>query len=159
MSGTGLTTFSLFGGVVSTAVALPIDLVSFTGKKDGNNNALKWTTASELNNDFFTVEKTLGGEIFEIIGTENGAGNSNQYVDYSLVDYNVREVINYYRLKQTDFDGKYDFSEIIAIDNRVNTTSKEISLITNILGQEVNEFYRGIVVIVYSDGTSIKVIQ
>jgi|GEM_PF-2456863 len=157
LSWTGLTTFSLFGGVVSAAVALPIELVSFTGKKDGNNNELKWTTATELNNDYFTIEKTLDGTNFEIVGIENGAGNSNQYLDYSLIDYDVREVINYYRLKQTDFDGKYDFSELISIDNRTN--NKEIAFITNILGQEVNENYRGLVVIVYSDGTSVKVIQ
>ncbi len=157
LSWTGLTTFSLFGGVAAAAVVLPIELVSFTGKKDRKNNELKWTTATELNNDFFTIEKTLDGTNFEIVGIENGAGHSNQYSDYSLIDYDVREVINYYRLKQTDLDGKYNFSEIISIDNRTN--NKEIAFITNILGQEVNENYRGLVVIVYSDGTSVKLIQ
>lgn len=159
LSWTGLSTFSLFGGAVDGAIALPIELVSFTGQKSGQNNELKWTTASELNNDYFTIEKTLDGTNFEVVGIENGAGNSNQYLDYSLIDYDVRNVLNYYRLKQTDFDGKYDFSELISIDNRTNIVSKEVSIITNILGQEVNEYYRGIVIIVYSDGTSIKVIQ
>lgn len=159
LSWTGLSTFSLFGGGVNAVVALPIELVSFTGQKSGQNNELKWTTASELNNDNFTVEKTLDGTNFEVVGIENGAGNSNQYLDYTLIDYDVRNVLNYYRLKQTDFDGKYNFSEIIVIDNRTNTASKEVSIITNILGQEVNEYYRGIVIIVYSDGTSVKVIQ
>lgn len=146
-------------GAFEGVVALPIKLVSFTGKKSGTNNELKWTTASEQNNDFFTIEKTFDGIDFETVGLENGAGNSNEYLNYSLTDYNARKAVNYYRLKQTDFDGKYDFSEIISIDNSNDETSKEIVLKTNILGQEVNEFYRGIVVIVYSDGSSIKVIQ
>lgn len=154
-----LTSFSLIGGAVDGAVPLPIELTSFIGHKDGKNNVLLWNTSTEQNNDFFTIEKTTDGENFEIVGTENGAGNSTQYLEYSLTDYNVREVINYYRLKQTDFDGKYTFSDVISIDNRTNTSNKEIVMITNILGQEVNEHYRGVVIIVYADGTSIKVIQ
>lgn len=159
LSWTGLSTFSLYGGAVNGAVTLPIELVSFTGEKQGRNNELKWTTASELNNDFFTIEKTIDGENFEIVENMDGAGNSSQYLNYSLIDFDVDQVINYYRLKQTDFDGKYTFSPVISIDNRLNSEVKTISHVTNILGQEVNEFYRGVVIIVYSDGTSVKVIQ
>lgn len=146
-------------GAFEGGVTLPIELTSFTGSKEGKNNELFWVTATELNNDFFTLEKTYDGESFEIVGTLDGAGNSNQYLYYSFIDYDVREVLNYYRLKQTDFDGKFAYSNIITIDNRTNTSNKEIVMITNILGQEVNEFYRGIVVIVYADGTSMKIIQ
>ncbi len=139
---------------------LPIELTDFYGEKKEKNNHIFWTTASEYNNDYFTVEKTIDGLSYEVVGIKNGAGNSNQYLDYSLLDCDVREeIINYYRLKQTDFDGKCEFSEIIAIDNRRNTISKEIVMITNILGQEVNDSYRGMIVIIYSDGTSIKEIQ
>ena len=138
---------------------LPIELVSFKGVKYGVNNNLIWETASELNNDFFSIEKTVDGVSFEVVGIENGAGTSLQTLDYILTDYKVRPIINYYRLKQTDFDGHSTLSEIIAIDNSVNVSSKEIIMKTNILGQEINEFYRGIVVIVYSDGSSVKVIQ
>ena len=156
-----LTTFSDLGGAVDGAVGLPIELVSFTGKKDGVNNQLNWATASEKNNDFFTIEKTVDGENYEIVGNQDGAGTSTSYIEYMLTDYNVKEVVNYYRLKQTDFDGKYTFSNVISIDNRKNgySGSKEIVMITNLLGQEVNEFYRGVVVILYADGTSAKVIQ
>lgn len=156
---TGLSTFSFFSGVPDLAVTLPIELISFTGEKNGNNNILIWETSSEHNNDFFTIEKTTDGTNYEVVGTIDGAGNSGSYLQYMLTDYDVREVINYYRLKQTDFDGKYTFTNDISIDNRINSSAKEIKMITNILGQEVNEYYRGVVIIMYSDGTSKKVIQ
>jgi hypothetical protein len=155
----GLTNFCLFGGCVGGPVALPIELISFSGHRDGANNLLRWETATELNNDFFTIEKTTDGDYYEIVGTENAAGNSTQLLAYELTDYNVRQVINYYRLKQTDFDGKYTFSKLISVDNRASAANKEIVLIINILGQEVNEFYRGIVIIHYADGTSRKIVQ
>ncbi len=138
---------------------LPIQLISFKGVQKGNDNELKWTTSSELNNDYFTIEKSLDGIIFEKVGTENGAGNSSQLLHYSLTDFNVRDNINYYRLVQTDFDGKSTTSNLISIDNRTLESSKEIVLKVNILGQEVNDTYRGLVVIIYSDGSSIKIVQ
>lgn len=147
-------------GSINSATTLPIELSSFTGENTGTKNKLKWTTATELNNDYFTIEKTVDGNDFEIVGTQDGAGNSNQLNEYSLLDNNVRSVINYYRLKQTDFDGKFSYSNLISIDNTTaNENSKEIILITNILGQEVNQYYRGLVIILYSDGTSVKILQ
>ena len=161
---TGVSTANLaqnwvVGTYNNSVTPLPIELITFSGQKEGNNNQLNWTTASEQNNDYFTVEKTTDNENFMSVGKVDGAGNSTEIIDYSLVDYDVLPVVNYYRLKQTDFDGKYTFSEVITIDNRKNISSKEIVLITNILGQEVNDSYRGVVIIVYSDVTSIKVIQ
>lgn len=146
-------------GSSSATNTLPIELITFTGNKTGIDNELKWTTATELNNAFFTVEKTYDGKNFEYLGKLNGAGNSTQSLNYSLIDYNIRPVINYYRLKQTDFDGLSTLSGIITIDNTLNSLSKEIVLKTNILGQEVNENYHGLVVVIYSDGSSVKVIQ
>jgi hypothetical protein len=138
---------------------LPIELISFYGQKANKDNLLLWETLSEWNNDYFTIEKTTDGDTYETVGIKEAGGTSTQNIKYQLTDYNVREVINYYRLKQTDFDGKYTFSMIISIDNRTKVADKEITLITNLLGQQVNEFYRGIVLISYSDGTSAKVIQ
>ena len=155
---TAAQTFAI-GTYNNGATPLPIQLISFTGEKSGIDNELKWTTASELNNDLFTIERTYDGETFETVGTQNGAGNSITSLDYFLTDYNVRPVVNYYRLKQTDFDGQSTVSEVISIDNSKSNSSKVIVLKTNILGQEVNNNYRGLVVIVYSDGSSVKVIQ
>ena len=80
-------------------------------------------------------------------------------VNYSLTDYNILETLNYYRLKQTDFDGKFEYSKTISIDNRVDNSFKEIIGRTNLLGQEVDEFYNGIVIVRYKDGTSQKFYQ
>ena len=146
-------------GAFETVTVLPIDLLYFAGNKEGRDNVLFWGTASEFNNDFFTIEKTKDGENFESIGNINGAGTSLESNNYNLYDYSVERVINYYRLKQTDFDGKSTTTDLISIDNTEDSNSKIIAYKTNILGQEVTEMYRGLVVIVYTDGTSIKVIQ
>ena len=153
-----LTTYSDDGAAVVGLVTLPIETITFSGKKVGKNNELTWETVSEFNNDFFMIEKTIDGENFKCVGYVNGAGNSTSYSTYSLVDYDVKEVINYYRLRQTDFDGKYLISEMITIDNQ-NIIDKQISIVTDIIGQKVNEFYHGIVIIIYEDGSSQKIIQ
>ncbi len=154
----GITTFSLFGGA-TPAIILPIELLAFKGEKGTVSNLLEWTTASEINNDYFTLEKSTDGIEFEIVGNINGAGNFNDVSNYSMIDDDLRNVVNYYRLKQTDFDGNYTYSSIISIDNSVNEKSKEVLYKTNLLGQTINETYSGIVIIYYSDGSFKKVIQ
>ena len=143
----------------SQPVDLPIDLLYFKGYEYNSENILHWSTASEDNNDYFTIEKTKDGIYWEILDRETGAGNSTNQLYYSSVDKNVESIINYYRLKQTDYDGKFKYSDIISIDNRENKV-KEIDKITNILGQEVDlQYYRGLVIIYYTDGSSQKMIK
>ena len=155
-----VTSFSPFTLASSTTEnALPIELVSFSGEKKDNRNMLNWTTASEINNAYFTVEKSYNGFDFEWVGTQEGTSPSTQIINYSLSDYDVLETLNYYRLKQTDFDGKFEYSNTISIDNRVDNSFKEIMGRTNLLGQEVDEFYNGIVIVRYKDGTSQKFYQ
>ena len=98
--------------------ALPISLISFSGSNNGMNNILKWTTASELNNDHFTIEKSIDAINFEEIGIVKGAGNSISKNDYSFIDDTQDQKINYYLLKQTDYNGKFTYSQIIAITNQ-----------------------------------------
>ena len=144
----------------SEPVNLPIELLYFKGSVYNSDNILHWSTASEDNNDYFTIEKTKDGIDWEILTRESGAGNSSNQLYYSSVDENVESIINYYRLKQTDYDGKFKYSDIISIDNRMNSKSKEIDKITNILGQEVDlHYYRGLVIIYYTDGSSNKMIK
>ena len=133
--------------------------MSFSGEKKDNRNILNWTTASEINNAYFTVEKSYNGFDFEWVGTQEGSSPSTQIRNYSLTDYNILETLNYYRLKQTDFDGKFEYSKTISLDNRVDNSFKEIIGRTNLLGQEVDEFYNGIVIVRYKDGTSQKFYQ
>ena len=154
-----LTSFSSFGGAAPAAVSLPINFLSFKGIKCEKGNKLIWETSSEHNNDFFTLEKTTDGELFEVVGIVNGAGNTNHLIEYSLMDLNVREVINYYRLIQTDFDGKTTKSDLISIDNSSKSENVFILNQFNILGQEVNENSKGLIFINYSNGEVMKVIQ
>ena len=159
-SSSAVSTYSPFTLASSSSTnVLPIELVSFSGEKKDNRNILNWTTASEINNAYFTVEKSYNGFDFEWLGTQEGTSPSTQIVNYSLTDYNVLETLNYYRLKQTDFDGKFEYSNTISIDNRVDDSFKEIIGRTNLLGQEVDEFYNGIVIVRYKDGTSQKFYQ
>jgi hypothetical protein len=85
-------------------VILPISLLSFTGDCDDNKVNLKWTTVSEINNDFFTIEKSTDAIDWKFVKKIKGAGNSNQMVDYSTTDKASGNM--YYRLKQTDYNGQ-----------------------------------------------------
>ena len=159
-SGSAVSTFSPFTlGSSSSTNVLPIELVSFYGEKKDNRNILNWTTASEINNAYFTIEKSYNGFDFEWVGTQDGSSPSTQIINYNLTDFNILKTINYYRLKQTDFDGKFEYSNTISIDNRIDDSFKEIIDRINLLGQEVDEFYNGIVIVRYKDGTSEKFCQ
>jgi hypothetical protein len=94
---------------------LPIELLSFDAKPNDNHVDLNWTTATEINNDFFTIEKSTDASTFESVGTVKGAGNSNTVLNYSMEDNNPVKGISYYRLKQTDFDGKFTYSNTRAV--------------------------------------------
>lgn len=95
---------------------LPIQLISFTGKNDGERNILTWLTASEKNNDYFTLEHSQDGINFEKVNDTKGAGNSSSTLTYYGYDTNPYEDITYYRLKQTDFDGKFEYSHLVSIN-------------------------------------------
>ena len=157
LSWNGLSTYSKFGGVGNQAVNLPIELLDFVGENLNKSNVLSWTTFSELDNDFFTIEYSTDGYNFENIGLVNGAGNSSGSNEYEFIHSDYRNEINYYRLLQTDFNGMTNKSELISIDN--SEKLKEILMTTNLIGQEVNENYKGLVVIIYTDGTILRKIQ
>ena len=152
-----LTTFSLFGGAGDQTVALPIELLSFDAKKYQNNVKVNWKTASEINNDYFTVERSSDGENFDSVSEVDGAGNSTHTISYFLIDTDYKNGINYYRLKQTDYNGSETFSQIVAVDMTKIVGDKVMTV--NSIGQEVNESYSGIVFDIYSDGSSVKRIQ
>ena len=99
----------------STLNPLPITLLNFNAVPTGVNVLVKWTTINEINNDFFTVEKSLDGKNWTVLGTVKGAGNTNVTSDYALIDFAPVEGIQYYRLKQTDLDGKGSLSGIVPV--------------------------------------------
>jgi DNA uptake protein ComE-like DNA-binding protein len=98
---------------ISTAVPLPIELVSFTATVNNEKSVeLNWETVSEINNDFFTIERSKDAETWREIMTVDGAGNSSEKLSYKAEDSRPYSGMSYYRLKQTDFDGKFSYSEV-----------------------------------------------
>ncbi len=109
--------FSPFG-MGGSGGPLPVDLLFFRAEAENETAQLKWATASEINNDYFEIQKSLDGKNFETIGKIIGAGNSQQIVKYSYIDSNLSSGINYYRLKQKDYNGEVSYSKIEVVSNQ-----------------------------------------
>lgn len=150
--------WTMTGGASLNCTPLPIELISFEGYPVKNYNILKWVTATEINNDYFTLEKSSNGLNWDIVTKLKGAGNSTSSLSYEYKDYDVSTQINYYRLKQTDYNGVYKYHNIITIDN-TETSKSKIVKITNLLGQDVEESYNGVKIYQYSNGKCTKVIE
>ena len=152
-----LTSFSSYSAVGNQSIVLPTELISFKAIAQKSAVKLDWQTASEIDNDYFTVERSFDGIHFSPFTRVEGAGNSNQTINYSVNDYDYVNGINYYRLIQTDYNGEETISRIESVDMSIkqNYFIKTV----NSLGQEVNHSYTGIVFDIYNDGTSVKRIQ
>lgn len=115
----------------TSAVGLPISLISFEAFVQNAAVQLKWKTASEKNNDYFTVERSTDGSSFAEIATINGQGNSFVSVEYEAIDSKPQNGINYYRLKQTDYNGQYAYSNIrsVLVDNIETPTVSNVAIV------------------------------
>lgn len=122
---------------VSTGAAissvLPVELSSFFGSAVKDAVELNWSTSLELNNDFFTVERSFDGKEFAAVSKIAGAGDSEEEVNYTFSDEDVTRVATantaYYRLKQTDFDGAFTYSDVISV-NLENRADLEVTNVT-----------------------------
>jgi len=118
VSSSSLSTFGTFTFASSSgANPLPIELLDFTGQCEGKNVMFKWSTVSETNNDYFTLEQTVDGTHWIKLGTIAGAGNSNSVINYSYATMQPFKGIFYYRLKQTDKYGQSKYSNFITIED------------------------------------------
>ncbi|MEO9257788.1 MAG: T9SS type A sorting domain-containing protein [Crocinitomicaceae bacterium] len=148
--------------VVSLVSPLSIKLLNFNAHLVNNEIVqLDWQTASEANNDYFTIERSQSGHDWEAIAKVDGAGNSATILNYSTKDNKPYYGVSYYRLKQTDFDGKFTYSEIKSVDIKSlknnyidiypNPTSNQITIVGDetelrdlivydILGQNLTAF-------------------
>jgi hypothetical protein len=108
---TGLTSFSQFG-IGEGVGTLPVKLVKFLASADAKTAKLYWETASELNNDKFEIERSTNGTDFAKIGEVKGNGTSQKLNIYNFKDFAPANGINYFRLKQLDFDGKFEYSDV-----------------------------------------------
>lgn len=151
MSTTGATTLvgtgAVFGSTsvnncvsdcfVSNTVTLPVELVSFEAFKESDEVVLIWITASEINNDYFQIQRSTDGESFEVIGEVDGHGSKNTPTEYKFTDKNPKDALSFYRLKQTDFNGAFDVTKAISI-NLEKPSSLEVEVFPNPLnGQNV----------------------
>ncbi len=128
-SSTWQNTSSPTAGSSNSPIVLPIELIEFKAYSNENTVDLIWQTATEINNDFFTVERSADAVNFESIATIVGAGNSSQILSYSTTDDFPLKKISYYRLKQTDFNGISSYSAIVSV------------VINNSLGISVENVY------------------
>lgn len=104
------------GGIISEASApLPIELVSFNATAMEKRVDLRWTTASELNNASFTIERSMDMQEWETILSMPGAGNSQSVLNYASEDLSPLPRTSYYRLRQTDYDGASTVSDIVSV--------------------------------------------
>ncbi len=109
-------------------ITLPVELLYFTARSEGNAVLINWATATEINNDYFSIEKSKDGITFQELSKVNGAGNSDEKIEYQAVDESPFNGITYYRIKQTDFDGQYEYSNLIVADY---TREFEVQLFPN----------------------------
>jgi hypothetical protein len=109
-----VTTFNFTGPPMDPAL-LPVELLFFRGAPKSSDVLLDWATASELNNDFFEVQRSADGRDFEVLGKVAGAGTHTGLLTYDFTDRNPRPGLNYYRLRQVDFDGAFEYSSVVSV--------------------------------------------
>jgi hypothetical protein len=118
----------------SATGVLPVELVDFKATKMIDRNHLTWTTKSELGSQWFRIERSTDGKAFVEIGKIQAAGNSSNDIDYYFDDTDFAYSLVYYRLKEVDFDGKHQYSNVVTVlrDDVVllfpNPTSGEVNL-------------------------------
>lgn len=146
-----VTNFSPFtlASEVGSENPLPVELTEFSAQLIKHQVHLTWQTATEINNDYFEVERSIDGFEWETIDRIKGAGNSTVILNYTTLDRHPKTGVSYYRLKQTDYDGTFAYSHIESINNE---NLKTLVKIVNSAGQIVPESYKGIVIYIYNNG-------
>jgi hypothetical protein len=135
-TGTGTATYTVTptsgicsGSVFTVTVTviydpLPVELVNFTADVDDEKVTLHWKTASELNNDYFEVQRFINQEEIKVIGRINGQGTTNETNEYEFADMWPVNGVAYYRLKQVDLDGEHEYSTILRVNYDGNRSLK-----------------------------------
>ncbi len=111
--------FPYVSNSASGCAVLPVSMFNFGGQIKDNDAYLNWSTASEINNKGFSVERSKDGQNFGSIGFVKGAGNSNKVTNYTYTDATLKDIdvtTTYYRLKQVDVDGKFTYSKVLALN-------------------------------------------
>jgi hypothetical protein len=127
-----VTDFSPFTlGSSTTLNPLPISLLNFDAVPVNNFVKVSWTTTSELNNDYFLVQKSIDGVNWSNIGTVKGAGNSEKLVKYSFNDMNPVNGVQFYRLQQFDINGESEFTSVVPVRFNTNSNNETVTVYPN----------------------------
>jgi hypothetical protein len=105
---------------------MPVSIIDFTGEDLKGLSELNWTTATEINSNYFDIERSADGKTFTTAGTVKAEGNTTTKTDYSFYDENSKQGINYYRLKEVDLNGNYAYSKIIIVNIGESSNSMKI---------------------------------
>ncbi len=119
------------GIVENEIIPLPVVFKSFSSELFQNNIVLQWITASEQNNDYFEVHRSVDGIQFEVIGKVEGNGTTNEPQEYGFVDEHPHFGINYYRLRQVDYNGDFMYSDLIYQMGEIGSGIQEFSTFPN----------------------------
>ncbi|MCC5929711.1 MAG: T9SS type A sorting domain-containing protein [Cyclobacteriaceae bacterium] len=103
---------------------LPVELISFSARYRDSKVILNWATATEINNDGFEIEHSQNGTAFETLGWVPGNGNSKDRIDYHFIHDNPFIGVNYYRLKQYDYDGAFEYSPLVMVNVQPDARGK-----------------------------------
>jgi hypothetical protein len=126
------------------AKSLPVDLVSFDVTNKEHQAVLFWQTASEINNSHFEIERSSNAKDFFTIGSKEGQGTTNISTFYTFVDETPYNGMNYYRLKQMDNDGRFEYSKIVALEMK-SLAAQEIRIFPNPIKDQFSIDFSGIV--------------
>lgn len=118
-------------GSTSSANALPVEFLYITAKQELSENRIDWATAMEENNSHFIVERTHDGASWESLDEIGGAGFSSNIMKYTYLDQNPYSDVNYYRIKQVDYDGRYDYSPIVMVNSLIEEANISLKVYPN----------------------------
>jgi len=138
---------------------LPVTLTSFSARSKNHSIELSWITLSEINNNYFEVLRSNDGNNFQSIGKVNGNRNSNKEIKYEFNDNRPTAGLNYYKLKQVDLDGRFEFSYIIKIENKSNKVKIYPTNIVNNINIEIEDVESTTLTIVNNMGAIYKVVS
>lgn len=139
-------------GYTLPALPLPVELTRFSGQKSGDEALLTWTVAQERDNDYFTIERSADGQHFDYAGQVKSEGNTTVPRNYSFADKRPFSDVNYYRLKQTDLDGKTTQSSVVTVDMG---DARYLDIFPNPAGESItikNSFAEGSVTLIDATG-------
>jgi hypothetical protein len=144
-------------GCIGAAVALPVEMTFFIAERENNNIALTWETATEENNEGFEVQRSTDGKNWEYVDFVAGQGNTLETSNYHFIDESPIAGINYYRLKQVDFDGQFEYSNIVNIQTIESSKHQTINIYPNPVTDELTiENGQGTAIIYNAVGQSVQ---